>query len=521
MRKYNVTAGENVIHTLKKLFKSKVLYVVLSLLIQLAFLVALMTYFSREFLPVYYLSLTISVLACILVINRNSDTSSKLLWVFLIMGMPFFGGPLYLMFGNRKIPKALMIRDRQADSDYKKYALNNMKTLHKQSKDPLLTKMTSMAWSSGYFPVYTNSRLTYYPTGESQFAALLERIKAAKRFIFIETYILDQGVMWDQLVSILSDKAKSGVDVRLIYDDFGSSINISDDYASQLSSQGIKTQAFNPLRPQLAMQLNNRDHRKIIVIDGEVAFTGGSNIADEYINQKKRFGYWKDMGLMVQGEAVELFTISFLQIWNYSDAQPTPYENYVIDSARFDIREEGYIIPFSDSPTDEKNTGKNMHLNMILNSTEYCWISTPYLVLDSEMMAAIRLAVNNGVDVRIVVPGIPDKKMVYSLTKANIASLVKEGVRVYEYTPGFIHGKVMVSDDKQALVGTVNMDFRSYYYNYECGVWVFKNPVIPDIKKDFQEIFAQSHEVRKDEVEQINPLVRIYWGLLNIISPLL
>lgn len=512
---------------LKKMLKSKTLYLALSLIIQLLILIILAVYFSREFLPVYYLMIVLSVIICIYVINRDSDTSSKILWVFMIMALPAFGGMMYLLFGGRKIPKALMIEDRQASIDYVLYRERTKNTLQKIDKDkmdPTLMKMSNMALNNGSYPTYEANVAKYYPTGQEQFASIMREIRKAKDYIFIETYILDDGEMWSSMLELLREKAKEGVDIRMIYDDFGSILNMDKDYPAYLKSCGIDAHTFNPIRPQLAIQMNNRDHRKTIIIDGKTAFTGGTNIADEYINRKERFGYWKDMGAMIKGDAVEAFVIAFLQIWNYASDANTPYEKYVRDPEEFAAVKgegKGYVIPFFDSPTDSNMTGKNFHLNMLASACETCWITTPYLILDAEMISAMELAVKNGVDVRVVVPGIPDKKTVYSVTQAHIRTLVKKGVRVYVYTPGFIHGKVTLSDHKHALCGTVNMDFRSYYYNYECGIWMYETECIPDIKKDFESIFAESHEVTEEEIEKINPVVRLYQDVLRIFSPLM
>lgn len=508
---------------LKKLIKSKALYLVASLIFQLLVLLLLLTYFSHEFLPIYYLMVGLSVIVCVGVINRDSDTSSKILWVFVIMALPFFGGMMYLLFGGRKIPKALKIQDRQAYADYNLYFNErNRKLQQADFEDPVLEKMTNMAWNNGKFALYKNSATTYYKTGEEQFEAIVQALKEAKHFIFIEMYILDHGYMLKTILDILEEKVAQGLDVRLIYDDFGSLINIEHDFPEQMRAKGIQCYAFNPIKPQLAIQMNNRDHRKIIVVDGRVAFTGGSNIADEYINKVERFGHWKDMGMRVTGAAVEMFTISFIQLWNFCAPTNTPYEKFVLPPSAFaGDHSEGYVIPFSDSPTDENNTGKNMHLNMLATARKFCWISTPYLILDAEMESALILAVNNGVDVRLVVPGIPDKKTVYQVTKANYDHLLRKGVKIYEYTPGFIHGKVTLADDAQALVGTVNMDFRSYYYNYECGIWGYHTEMIPAIHEDFEQIFKDSREITVEDMQKVNPVVRYYRNFLKIFSPLM
>lgn len=507
----------------KKILKSKALYLGTALAIQLLILVLLMTYFSHEFLPIYYAMLILSVVVSFFVMNRDSDSSSKLLWVFIIMAMPFFGGLLYLLFGNRKIPKALMIQDRQAYADYAAYAEQNLTTLANSGiQDPTLARMTCMAWNNGFFPVYPNEGCKYYSTGEEQFEALMEAVKTAKEYIFIETYIIDEGSVLDELLEVLEEKARQGVDVRLMYDDFGCILNLPEDFDQQLEAKGIKVHRFNPIHPQLAIQMNNRDHRKTVIIDGKTAFTGGSNLADEYVNRIERFGYWKDMGVRVDGAAVEPFIIAFLQIWNYASDVNTPYEPYIQDRSLDEIDgSHGYVLPFFDSPTDDKTVGRRFHQNMISAAYHTCWITTPYLILDTEMVDQLALAVQNGVDVRIVVPAIPDKKIVYEVTKANEEILTAKGVKVYEYTPGFIHGKVTLVDDRHALCGTVNMDFRSYYSNYECGTWMYDTSCIPEIAKDFQSIFAKSKLVTTEDFKKTNPLVRQYRLFLKVFSPLL
>lgn len=335
----------------KKILKSKALYIGVTSCIQLLIFILLMTYFSHEFLPVYYFMLVLSVLVSIGVMNRDSDSSSKLLWVFTIMALPFFGGVLYLLFGERKIPKALMIQDRQAYADYAAYAEQNLATLQNSGiRDPALGRMTNMAWNNGYFPIYSNTATRYYPTGEAQFQALTSAIRQARHYIFIETYIIDEGTVLDELLDLLEEKAKEGVDVRLMYDDFGCILNLPDNFDEQLRQRGIQAHSFNPIRPQLAIQMNNRDHRKTVIIDGRVAFTGGTNLADEYVNRIERFGYWKDMGVEVRGPAVEPFVIAFLQIWNYSAEINTPYEEFVLDYSGIPVPEaKGYVLPFFDS----------------------------------------------------------------------------------------------------------------------------------------------------------------------------
>ncbi len=507
---------------IRKIFKSKVIYVLLAILVQILFVTFSVFYFSTKFYEVYLVLVVASFLTSISVINRDSDSSSKLLWVLAIMSFPFFGCIIYLLFGNKKMPKELRSLDRQAEKDYDTYIRQNEITMQENPCDIRLQKMIYMAWNNGKFPIYNNCETTYFPTGEIQYQAMIEELERAKKYIFIEFFIINKSMMWDTILQILLDKVEQGVDVRLIYDDFGSISFYGRNYAEWLNSKGIQTHVFNPIKPELAIQMNNRDHRKIIVIDGHTAITGGCNISDEYINTKKRFGYWKDMGLMIKGQAVETFVISFLQIWNYQAIKKTQYESFILPKDYYTLNPtNGYVIPFFDSPADNKYIGKNMHMNMLHAASKYLWISTPYLILDTEMIDTLALAVDNGVDVRIVVPGIPDKKMVYEVTRQNMDVLCRKGVKVYEYTPGFIHGKVCISDDETALVGTVNMDFRSYYLHYECGVWMKDTSSIPAIKKDFIKIFKDSHLITVEECENVNIVIQFMRRCLKIISPLL
>lgn len=417
----------------KKIIKSKAIYLGFALFIQFGLLLLLMFYFSHHFLPVYYIMLVVSTIVAVYVMNRDSDSSSKLLWVFTIMALPVFGGILYLFFGGRSIPKALMVQDRQAYADYVSYAEQNLNTLQNSGNDPILRRMTHMAWNNGYFPIYTGCDTKYYPTGEDQFQAILKTIEEAQEYIFIETYIIDEGSVLNELTRVLELKAAQGVDVRLMYDDFGCILNLPKNFEENLRQRGIKVHKFNPIQPQLAIQMNNRDHRKTIIVDGKTAFTGGSNLADEYVNRIERFGYWKDMGIQVTGPAVEQFVIAYLQIWNYASETTTPYEDFLLEHKPATRKDEkGYVLPFFDSPTDNKNVGRKFHQNLIQLANSSCWITTPYLILDPEMVMELELAVQNGVDVRIVVPAIPDKKLVYEVTKINSEILTKKGIKIYE-----------------------------------------------------------------------------------------
>ena len=502
-------------------FKSKIFYVGILILMQLIILCALIFLLSYQFYWFYILSLILSFIASVYIVNREDNPSFKILWVLLIMSVPVMGGLFYILFGGRKVPKELRIRDQRSMEELSQVMKQNHDMLNAlRQEEPQAYKQAHFCWNSGYFPVYRNCEVRYFPLGELKFEALLDELKKAKRFIFLEYFIIAEGIMWNSVLDILKDKVKEGLDVRLIYDDAGCITTLPPRYFETLRRYGIKAKLFNPIEPHLALQMNNRDHRKIVVIDGEVAFTGGVNLADEYINRYERFGHWKDMAVMIKGEAVQTFTVSFLQFWNFDEEEKSDPMNFIADVPK-QYGDSGYVIPFCDSPTDEDYVGQQTHINMINSACRCLYASTPYLVIDQETKMALILAAKNGVDVRILVPHIPDKKTVFEVTRSNYERLIESGVRIYEYTPGFVHGKVMLADDQSAVVGTVNMDYRSYYLHYECGVWMYRTSCLKDIRRDFEETFAVSHEVTLEECRDISIIRRFIRAFLNIVSPVM
>ena len=502
-------------------FKSKIFYVGILILMQLIILCALIFLLSYQFYWFYILSLILSFIASVYIVNREDNPSFKILWVLLIMSVPVMGGLFYILFGGRKVPKELRIRDQRSMEELSQVMKQNHDMLNALQQEELQAyKQANFCWNSGYFPVYRNCEVRYFPLGELKFEALLDELKKAKRFIFLEYFIIAEGIMWNSVLDILKDKVKEGLDVRLIYDDAGCITTLPPRYFETLRRYGIKAKLFNPIEPHLALQMNNRDHRKIVVIDGEVAFTGGVNLADEYINRYERFGHWKDMAVMIKGEAVQTFTVSFLQFWNFDEEEKSDPMNFIADVPK-QYSDSGYVIPFCDSPTDEDYVGQQTHINMINSACRCLYASTPYLVIDQETKMALILAAKNGVDVRILVPHIPDKKTVFEVTRSNYERLIESGVRIYEYTPGFVHGKVMLADDQSAVVGTVNMDYRSYYLHYECGVWMYRTSCLKDIRRDFEETFAVSHEVTLEECRDISIIRRFIRAFLNIVSPVM
>lgn len=498
----------------------KRIVVAVMILTQLAFLMIFVYSMSQYALPVYSALIFLSVIVVIYIVNRPDNPSYKLSWAILILVVPIVGGVLYLVFGGKKIPKALRKEMVTSSNVNAPFLIQDPAVLNQiRHMDPQIFKQINYLWRNCYFPVYENTQSEYFTTGEAKFEAMKRELKKAERYIFVEYFIVKQGLMWNSIQDILVEKVKEGVDVRLIYDDFGSS-DLPRDFASRMNGLGIKTYVFNPLKPLLAILMNNRDHRKICVIDGKIGFVGGINLADEYINVVERFGHWKDTAVMIKGEAVWSLTVMFLTFYNYLSKA----DEDILQFKNTDIQEfvsDGYVQPYSDSPTDEEQVGETVHMNIINLSKRYVYIMTPYLIIGYEMQKALITAAKNGIDVRLMVPHIPDKWYVHAITKSNYEQLIKGGVRIFEYEPGFMHAKTLVADDEAAIIGTTNMDFRSYYMHFECGILFIESKVIGDLKEDFLQTQKQCIEITMEDCLRVPTLKR--WGraILNLFSALL
>lgn len=506
-----------------RFFTNKIVIVGLLILVQLGIVLSGVYFLSLFSLNAYVVFNGLSLVAGIYVINRNDNPSYKLSWAVLIIGIPIFGWLLYLLFGAKQVPKALRVRDKDLHFDMLRYIENKRDTFdYLQDQDPGAFKQMNYIWNASAFPPYEKTKTTFFSSGEANFEAMLEQLRTAEKFIFLEYFIIDQGYVWDTILAILEAKVAEGIDVRLLYDDFGCASKLPNNYDRVLHAKGIKAKVFNPIRARLAVQMNNRDHRKIFIVDGKVAMCGGVNLADEYINHINRFGHWKDGGSMIEGEAVWSFTLMFLQFWNFDEKRKDIYSNYQVQKEYFkDYPDDGIVQPFSDTPTDDQNVGEYTHINMINNANHYIYITTPYLVIDQEMKTSLILAAKNGVDVRILVPKIPDKWYVFQLTRHTYSGLLKHGVKIYEYTPGFVHAKNFVADDKYAIVGTTNMDFRSYYLHYECGILFYKSRIIKEIRDDYLETLKVSDEITYERSLQANIFIKILRACLNIVAPLM
>ena len=394
-----------------------------------------------------------------------------------------------------------------------------------------IVEMSKYLSKTGDFPIYNNTEVTYFSSGEEKYEALIEELKSAKKFIFLEYFIITEGYMWGTILKILIDKVKEGVEVRVLYDGMCEMSQLPHNYAERLETFGIKANTFSKIHPFVSTYYNYRDHRKVLVVDGKVAFNGGVNLADEYINRQKRYGHWKDSAVMIKGDAVKAYTLMFLQMWSeeqgyvelgdYLEADSTPRISKTVDLSENKFSPSGYVMPYSDIPLDDEKVGENIYMDVLNRAHSYVHIMTPYLVLDDELRTSIKYAASRGVDISIILPGIPDKKMAYALAKSHYKDLVKSGVHIYEYTPGFVHTKNFVSDDEKAIVGTINLDYRSLYHHFECATYMYKTDAVADVERDFQDTLAKCREVNLDTIKHEKIFYKLMGPLVKLIAPLM
>jgi len=500
---------------------SRFFIIVLLLLAQLALVISLYGWLESilPFLSVVLIGFI--VVGVIYLFNSSMDSAAKLTWLFIIAVSPVTGAALLaftqLNLGHRTI------RDRAEEMIAQ--SANAIRqpegVLEKLEGDPVGPRdLVTYLNRSNCFPVYDKTEVVYFPLGEDKFAAMLEELKKAEKFIFMEYFIIDEGFMWGSILEILVEKAKAGVEVRVMYDGMLEISTLPPNYCKLLREKGIQTKVFSPLRPVVSSHYNYRDHRKILVIDGKVAFNGGVNLADEYINRIDRFGHWKDTAVMLKGDAVKSFTLLFLQMWNITEREAR-FEPWLQDTGYVPENPSGFVIPYGDCPLDGDKVGETVYMDILNRATKYVHIMTPYLILDGELETAIRYAARRGVDVKLILPGIPDKKLAYALAKSHYRHLVEAGVRIYEYTPGFVHAKVFVSDDVKAVVGTINLDYRSLYHHFECATYMYKTACIKDIERDFENTLAQCRQVTPESIRDEKLSYKLVGSLAKFIAPVM
>ncbi len=514
---------ERFINCVYKIVFGRTLAVVLMIALQILVLVGSFTYLGIKYPFVWETMNFFGGVVIIYIINRDEPPEFKLSWIIPLCLFPVFGALIYVFivgnFGGIGLKKKLGRRVRETEG----MLIRSEETEAAIQKCPEVFKgFAYYMENSAGFPVYHNSVARYYPLGEDKFADLIVELKKAEKYIFLEYFIIERGIMWDTILDILKEKVKEGVEVRVMYDGMCSILLLPYNYPKELESFGIKAKMFAPIVPFLSTTQNNRDHRKIVVIDGKTAFTGGVNLADEYINQVERFGHWKDVAVKVTGDAVRSFTIMYLQMWNVSEQGSENYEAYVKNIVYEEpLYHDGFVIPYGETPTRSTEVGKTVYQSMINGSVKYVHIMTPYFIVGREFLDCMRYAAHRGVEVAMILPRIPDKKVVYFIARTFYPELIQAGIKVYEYTPGFIHAKIFVSDDQCATVGTINLDYRSFYHHFECGAYFYDNSVVAKVEEDFQDTLLECEEITMDYYKKIPLYQKLIGRVSRFIAPLL
>ena len=460
----------------------------------------------------------LSIVIVLYLVRKDENSAYKIGWIVLIGLLPLLGGALYLAFGNKAPAKGLRTRMRKVEQAHTADLAprpDQTDTLDRVEKN-----LSHYVETYGPYPAWKHTDAEYFPSGEAMYPKLLADLERAEKFIFLEFFIVKTGIMWDGVETILKRKAAAGVDVRLIYDDFGSLLGLPTDFVVRMERSRIRCIPFNPVVPLVSLVMNHRDHRKIVVVDGNTAYTGGINLADEYINEEERFGYWKDAALRTEGAAVWNFTVMFLDHWNAFRPSEEDYAPFMPQAESLSAQSDGVIQPYGDSPLDEEALAETVYLNIINQAQRYVYIYTPYFAVGETMLEALKAAAKRGVDVRLVLPGIPDKKLIFRLTRSYYVPLLRAGVRIYEFTPGFLHAKCYVSDDRAAVVGSINMDYRSLFLHFECGALLLYNSQVIALRDDVLRTLPECREVQLADC-RTSLAGTLLDSVLRLLSPLM
>ena len=507
--------------SLIKIIFSRTGLITLLLLLQFGLLFGIFAKFQQWIPHVYGLSAILSGAMVVYLIYTRPEPSATLSWMALIMALPVFGTLFYLYahldLGHRMLKNrvAQICEESRGQLKQDEAVLEEFRQVHPQG-----AQLAQYLNRNGCHPVWKNTDVTYFPSGEEKFQQLICQLEQARKFIFLEYFIVEEGIMWGEVLSILARKAREGLDVRIMYDGTCEFALLPKSYPIQLESLGIQCKVFSPVAPLVSTHYNYRDHRKIVVIDGEVAFTGGVNLADEYINVKERFGHWKDTAVMLRGDAVRNFTLMFLQMWGIDQRCPE-YRRFLAHPVAKCPEAPGFVIPYGDSPMGAERLGEQVYLDLLHRARSYVHIMTPYLILGQEMENALCYAAKRGVEVELILPGIPDKKIPYTLAKTHFERLLQAGVRIYLYTPGFIHAKSFVCDDVEAVVGTINLDYRSLYHHFECAAYFYGCSAVAEVEQDFRQTRERCAPVERGYFAREPLYVRICGYLLKFLAPLL
>ena len=500
---------------------SRFMLIALLLVLQIALIVGIYGWLNQYIAYFSGIMAVFTLLMIVYLFNCEMDATAKLTWMFMIALFPL-PTACFLSFtqtnaGHIKIKKRV---EELIDSTKGTIAQSEDVICEVKADGSGVAALSEYLNRGGCFPLFNQTDVTYFPLGEEKFAAMLEELQIAEKYIFMEYFIIEEGYMWGKILEVLVEKAKAGVDVRVMYDGMCEVSLLPADYPRLLSAHGIKAKAFSPIMPVVSSHYNYRDHRKILVIDGKVAFNGGVNLADEYINRVEKYGHWKDTALMIKGKAAKSFALMFLQMWNIDEKSPE-FLPYLEDDGYCPKHSSGYVMPFGDCPLDESKAGEAVYMDILNRANDYVHIMTPYLILDGELEAALKYAAQRGVDVKLILPGIPDKKPPYALAKSHYKALVNAGVKIYEYMPGFVHAKVFVSDDLKAVVGTINLDYRSLYHHFECGTFLYQTECIAEIEKDFQDTLTKCREVTQESIKNEKTSYKLLGSFMKFIAPLM
>ena len=530
-------------------FRRTAIFVVALLLQLFVFFASL--YWLKDYSTVVYAAFVLlGAVTVVHILNEENNASFKIAWIIPVLVIPVFGTVLYIYINLQPGTKRIHKKLTKIEDEIRPYLAQNEETVQELQEQSAGEKgIADYLYHADNYPVYAGCKMKYYPIGEAKFADMIEQLKRAEHFIFMEYFIVAKSYMWNTILEILKEKAAQGVEVRMMYDGMCSLALLPYGYYKDLEKMGIQSIPFSQIRPVLSTYQNNRDHRKILIIDGKTVFTGGINLADEYINRIDRFGHWKDTAVMIQGEAVKSFTLLFLKMWHVAkgkDSIPqeeiqkytvSVWENAQTGEMRTDMESMrntdmqntqdkklhagGYVIPYGDDPYGDERIGKQVYIDILNRARKYVHIMTPYLILDDEMITALRYCAKRGVETVIIMPHIPDKIYAYLLARTYYKQLLKYGVKIYEYTPGFVHAKVFVSDDIRGCVGTINLDFRSLYLHFECGAYMYSNDVLHDVEQDFKETLKQCQEITKESCDKYPKGKMLVGKMLRLIAPLM
>ncbi len=503
-----------------KIVRSRFFLAAICVLLEFVQLLVVFVLAIRYVLPLTIMSVFLHVIVLVYLIDKDDVPEGKMPWLILVLAVPVVGAFVFLLLTSQVQDRKKLKRFSESQQKLQPYLRQNEAFTELKMKDPDARLQANYIYREAGMPCAGCSSVSYYPLGEQFHAALLDSLQTAEHFIFMEYFIIQPGKMWDSIHEILRRKAAEGVEVYILYDDVGCMLTLPENYCKTLNEEGIHCVLANRFTPVLSHIHNNRDHRKITVIDGKIGFTGGVNIADEYINAYEKYGHWKDSAIRMEGEAVKNLTALFLTNWNMQAELSLDIDTYM-DMVPLDEAGREVVAVYGDGPSPwyQESIGKNVYLNMIHGAREYVYITTPYLICDSELMNTLQLSARKGVDIRLITPHIPDKKPVYWMTRSSYRPLIFSGVKIYEYTPGFIHAKNFICDDKFAVCGTINLDYRSLVHHFECGAWMYDTDCIKDMKTDFLQTQAKSEQIILERSDLIGGK-RLAAELMKVFAPL-